>query len=512
MRFSSLVVFLVVLASCSKQSGPVFRRAVLLPIENLTSDERGAVTAQALRLGIWDSLHAQQKLLASMAGHRRDLPGFEGAFVVDGYVAEGRFELRVNDQPVRCAGSLEDCAGRLAAEIASKVGATARPFPKVSSLMALATGIGLEEAVQTDPLFGGAWLGLSARAQETSGPAGALEVLQRAPLDKLAPFDAGRIRVRMAELQKDRAGYRQAMIALAALAPADVELQERAAREATGGREYAAAMAIYERLLGMSRVPGILNQIAYVGLYSGDRAKAESSADEAARLAPGEPTFADTRGEVAYWFGDFKTAADWFEKAAGMNVTFLGGLDLWKAADAARLAGENARADALLQRYIEFRMKGGLRNPLLIQAVWDWRGARPESALEKLHAAAQTTDRGKALFLLALMSLNKRDFAAAERIRKEMEPATIEGAFLRTLIGGASPPPGLPFPMEATQALYLYLKGDKPGASKALTSALAKMEPGGEGQWRKLDAELRGERPLGLLPPSPDEWLAVLLR
>ena len=490
----------------------MFRRVVLPPLENLTGDDAGAVEAQALRLAIWDGLQGQPRIFASMVGHRREIAELGPSLVVDGYVAKNRFHLRLNDQPVVCDGILEECIGRLTGAVGAALAAEKRTAPKAATVRAMAKGDGLEPVVKADPLFGSGWQAWAAQARQQGGVTAAVAVLGQAPVGQMTPYDAARIRVTLAELRQDKKAHAAAMLTLAELSPADLDLQEQAAREALAGRNFAGAMGLYERLAGLTRHPRFSNQLAYVALYAGDRAKAESAAAAAMAAAPNEPSFTDTRGEVAYAFGDYTAAAQFFEAAANLNATFAGGLDLWKSADAARRAGDKARAEALLQRYLDVRAKGGMRNPLVVQAVWDWYGDAPEAAAEKLRAASQSTERGKALFLLGLMALNRRDFAGAERVRRELDGNTVESVFLGSLLTGAPMPPGLPVPPEAIRALQLYLKGDKDGAAKALAAARDGMDPAGDGQWRKLESLIAGAKPTGQLPPSPDDWLAVLLR
>ncbi len=511
MRCSWLGV-LVLLAGCSRQEAPSFRRVVLPPLENLTGDDAGAAEAQALRLAIWDGLQGQPRIFASLVGHRRELADMGPAMVVDGYVAKNRFHLRLNDQPVVCDGPFEECLGRLTGAVGTALAAEKRAAPKAATVRAVAKGDDLEPVVKADPLFGSGWQAWAAQAQRAGGVTAALAVLERAPVGQMSPYDAARIRVALAELRKDKNAHAAAMIALAELSPADLDLQEKAAQEALAARNYAGAMGLFERLSTLTRHPRFSNQMAYVAVYAGDRAKAESAAAAAMAAAPNEPSFADTRGEVAYAFGDYSAAAQFFEAAANLNATFAGGLDLWKAADAARRAGDKTRAVALLQRYLDVRAKGGMRNPLLVQAVWDWHGDAPEAAAEKLRAASQSTERGKALFLLGLMALNRRDLAGAERVRRELDANTMESVFLGALVAGTPLPPGLPFPPEAIRALQLYLKDDKAGSGKALAGAWEGIHPAGEAQWRKLESLLAGTKPKWQLPPSPDDWLAVLLR
>ena len=162
----------------------------------------------------------------------------------------------------------------------------------------------------------------------------------------MTPYDAARVRARIAELKQDRGAFVKAMADLARSSPADIEIQDRAAQEATRNRDYAVAAEIYDRLLAVAQPVALLNQAAYVAAYQGDRMKAERLANTAKQAAPNDPQYADTRGEIAYYFGDFKTALQNFEEGAALNAAFLGGLEYWKAADAARMSGDRARAEA----------------------------------------------------------------------------------------------------------------------------------------------------------------------
>jgi hypothetical protein len=491
----------------------------ILPIENLTSDPVLFADAGAIQLAIWESLLAQPALHPVIAGHRRDLPELQSYYVVEGYVSDGRFQLQLNGQPVRCAGSLDDCAVRLVRDIAGRVGVSPRPIPRAETLRLLANP-GLpdgatnarEKAEELDSAFSMVWIGLAAQAQSRGGVPAALAVLNRAPLGSMAAFDASRVRLRLAELTQDRKARTKALIELARFSPADIELQSQAAQESASGRDFATAAQIYDRLIATSAHPRFFNQAAYLAAFMSERAKAERYAASAQTAAPTDPSYMDTRGEISYFFGDFAAASRYFEQAANLNVAFLNGQTLWKAADSARRAGDKPRAEALLTRYLDFRTKTGLRNTLVLQAIWDWRGDAPESAMEKLRAAANSTERSKALFLLALMALNKRDFAAAQGYRRQLEPNAIETAFLGSVMDGTAPPPGIPYPAEAITALENYLRGRNKAASEAYAIAKTKIDPFAEGQWRNLEAALEGRKPQGLMPASPDDWLAVLLR
>ena len=277
MRCSWLGV-LVLLAGCSRQEAPAFRRVALPPLENLTGDDAGAVEAQALRLAIWDGLQGQPRIFVSMAGHRRELAELGPAMVVDGYVAKNRFHLRLNDQVVACEGPLEVCLGRLTGAVGTTLAAEKRTAPKAATVRAVAKGDELGPVLKADPLFGSGWQAWAAQAQRQGGVTAALAVLEKAPMAQMTPYDAARIRVVLAELRKDKKAHAAAMLALAELSPADSDLQEKAAQEALVVRNYAGAMGLFDRLAGLTRHPRFSNQRAYAAVYAGDRAKAESAA------------------------------------------------------------------------------------------------------------------------------------------------------------------------------------------------------------------------------------------
>ena len=515
----SLFALLLILTGCGRESGPAFRRLAVLPIENLAGEKSQDADAAALQWAIVDAFQAQPALHAVSAGHRRELSSLAPTQVIAGYLTADRVQLELNGEPIRCEGAATACAPQLIAALGAKLGIAPRRTPKAETLRRIGgtftggeTAQNLALAAAADPEFAAVWLAWAARVQASDGPGEALRVLLRAPLGQMAPYDATLIRLRIAELQQDRKAGVAALLALARLAPMNLELQERAAREATASRELAAALPIYERLHTLLRQPEHINQAAYLAAFSGDRGKAERYSAMAEQGAPAEPRFTDTRGEIAYYFGDYAAAAGHFERAAMRNEAALDGLDWWKAASAARLAKDNKRADALLERFLAFRSKAGARNTLMVQAVWEWLGDSPEPAMEKLRLASDSLDRGKALFLLSLIALNRKDVPAAQRSLHQLEPASIEAALLRAIVDGAPPPPGLPFPPEAVAALRFYVRGDNDAASKALAVAKTKMHPLADGQWRKMEAKLAGKEAEGLLPPSPDEWLAVLLR
>ena len=92
-------------------------------------------------------------------------------------------------------------------------------------------------------------------------------------------------------------------------------------RTAARCRELAAQL--YDQLIAAVPDPRFLNQAAYLAAFMGDRAKAERFAGSAPAPAPNDPTYGDTRGEIAYFFGDFTAASQYFEQNANRNIAYL---------------------------------------------------------------------------------------------------------------------------------------------------------------------------------------------
>ena len=519
MRFSPALLLVLLLVNCSRQAPPSDSLLVILLPENLTGDAANGKEAAALQLALWDAFQAQPAVRPLPVAHRRDLSSVPAGLVVDGYIAPGRFRLTLSGGQVECGGSFDNCVKLLVDGVAGRAGITPRPIPSAPSLLCLAGAAApadalacLPQAAVADPKSSLVWTRWAAAVRATEGPAAAAALLGRAPAAEMAEFDAARLRAAEAEFRQDRRAHAKALADLARLAPADRDVQLQAASEAAFLRDFSSSLALYDRLLSRFPDPAVMNQAAYVAAFSGQRAKAESLADAARAASPADPTFLDTRGEIAYFFADPAAASRFFEQAAERNVAYQGGIDLWKAAFATRQAGDLPRAKSLFDRFLTVRNQGSARNTLVLQSIWEWHGGNDSGALELISSAMQSTDRGKAAFLKALMALNQKDLSAARALARDMDEASIESAVLRSLIDDVAPPPGLPFPPEAVTALRLYLRGDNRAALTSLRAAREKMNPLVEGQWRKLDAVLQGQQPQGLLPPSPDDWLAVLLR
>jgi tetratricopeptide (TPR) repeat protein len=488
----------------------------VLPLDDLTVE--GSAEPLALRVALTEALEAQPSLNVVAPAHRRGLAELQPSHTVDGYVATRRFHILLNQEPIQCAGTFSDCMPRIVSAVCGRLGVQPRPLPKPETLLAIAqahrspeqAATLLEKAAQADPKFSMVWLNRSAWFTSRGDPANALRILNEAPIGEMSAFDAARIRLQAADMRQDRQARLSALLELARNAPADIQVLGQAAAETLAARRFKESQTVFERLLTLTNDPAVANDAAYAAAYAGDRSAAEGHIATARRLAPKSWQYADSEGEIAYLFGDYAKAAKHFLEAAGLDIR--DGIDLWKAAEAHRQASESAPAAAAFERFRSHRAKGEQRNTLFLKAVWDWRNGRSEDAIRGLRDLETSSERSKALFYNALIALSQRDFGFAESYRARMEANTVESVLLRSLISGAPLPPGLQVNPDSLSALHFYLKGDRTRALPLLAKARSTFHPYTEGSWPKLDAVLRNGKPERLLPSSPDDWVAFLLR
>lgn len=484
---SKFLIFLL-LASCQTSRSPVFRRLVILPVENLSANPQ--LDGPAFALGLWDALQAQPALHTVLAQHRRELPSLQPAETVEGYVDTTGYHLTFHQHLITCPASLDECLPRLTAEVAAHLRATPRPLLHPASLRCLAAmdqpGFSdecLEKAVAADPHSSLVWLRWAGRAYAAGGPAAAVALLAKANQSAMTPFDAARLAVAEADWRHDLQGRARALVRLAQASPADMDAQVRGAEAALATGLPDAVLPLLEPLLARESTPALAAPAAYAAALTGDVAKAARYASAASP---------EVAGDIAFYTGDWATAAREFARTP----------NAWKTALAAARAGQD-NAAAPLEKQLE-------SDPIL-HGVWDWHRHDNAGAYRHLELAAQGTRSGKAMFFRALMALHEREFGIAHQLQRELPPASIESAVLDSLLTGAAPPPSLPFPPEALTAIRLYLRKDFAGAKAAFAAAKAP-SLATLGQWPVFAARLEGKKDARVFPPSPDDWLAILLR
>jgi len=483
---SSLAGCLLLMAACSRVPGPGVRSVVLLPFEDLRSTP-GEPVAEALRIALAQSLEAQPSVMPMTPSHQRELSGIPATLLVDGYVAPDGFHLSVNAEPLVCKGTLDHCAATLAAQIATRAGASAATPPPADAALALAkarqaaTEEDWRSAAEAFRSYGPVWIARVEHAASTNSARG-LALISEANTSGWRPVDIARLDVLRAVLQRDKTKTAEAFERLAQIAPADFQTQQRAAAAAVEVRRFNAAIAIYERLLAPGPNPEVANEAAYAAAFSGDRRTAENFVARALQGAPADPRFLDTAGDVAYYFGDYAAAARSYAAANGID----------KAAEAFALAGDRASAEAMLAKQTDDG---------LTKALWLWRTKQRDAALAELEKSSHP----RAPFFLALSKLHARDFAGARTLRQRVSPSTVEFVILSALIDAPPANAG-----EGMHALHAFVRGDKQKCLAQIALAKARVHPFADSSLRRIEAAVKGEMSNGFIPSALDDWLAFL--
>ena len=226
-------------------------------------------------------------------------------------------------------------------------------------------------AVSLDPDFGAAWQSWAESRAAAGDSAGALETAAKA-LARPAlrfPIERARIEILSATLDRDQTRVVTAMERLASLAPGDPSVWGSLADLEMKARRFPEAAHAYSELIRADPANSAAgNMLGYAQAFTGDLDAARKAFDQYGRQ-PGQATNAlDSLGEAYFINGKFAEAEQAFLQAYAKDPSFLGGAPLWKAAHARWLKGDLPGADALVERYLDARVKA--RDPLA-----DWRRA-----------------------------------------------------------------------------------------------------------------------------------------
>jgi tetratricopeptide (TPR) repeat protein len=175
---------------------------------------------------------------------------------------------------------------------------------------------------------------------------------------------------------------------------------------ASGRRQYPQAVAAYERALTIEpEDAAVWNQLGYVAAYAGNPDLALNALRRYQALRPTDPNPLDSMGDVSLIAGRLKEAEAFYLEAHKKNPSFLGGLELAKAATARLMTGDVAGANGIL----------GEREG---NADWVWLTGKRKEAFDRLTTETARSDnreaqaRSYAQLAIWAMLLNDRDAAA----------------------------------------------------------------------------------------------------
>ena len=181
-----------------------------------------------------------------------------------------------------------------------------------------------------------------------------------------------------------------ALQGLSALAPCDSEIAYGAATLSMQARQFGKAAEAFRRAQRADPEWAALhNEAAFGFAFGGDLPAALTAIESYRKLEPRSPNPDDSQGEVLFAARRFDDAERSFLLASSKDPAFLNGAPLRKAAEARRMAGNQAEADRLFARYAEAHAK----QPLIAleKAQWDYTSGRTKEALAALEAVVTSS-------------------------------------------------------------------------------------------------------------------------
>ena len=503
----------------AKQSGVV--RLAILPVDDQRSGGAEAWPARVLPVALARQFSSVPNLVARVAGSVPDALNAGATHLVHGrLVGEGASVRLMMDIETVQGGAIERAGAAPAGEgkwlagsraaariLAQKAGLKPVKLADVgvqgeatlAELGAALTADGtdeplklLAEAVQAEPGCGWCWEALAETAIRAGRREEALSAFERGrKAQGVDDTSRARLQFMQAGMTGDQAMRGEALVKLAVLTPANVEVLTELAAVATRKRRWADAAQAWKRILAIDPgSPDALNQLGYMEAWQGrfDEAVKWHKAYVAVQPASANPE--DSLGEVLLMAGRFEDAEKAFVSSFEKGPEFNAGAAMEKAALACWLRGDEAGARARLEAFLKSRVEHG---DLLV----DWRRARwfyitgkTEEAKQLLlsnRASGPPPVQAFALASLALWSAEAADHAAAAKytagVAAISHPATKQILPLVSAITGANSA-GRRDPL--TAGIAALLAGNDAEAAALLKQAMQAATPGDESQAREL--------------------------
>jgi TolB-like protein len=503
------------LCACARSPRRPVERLAIPPFENLSGDASldwvgrafsEAVTAQVAGSSQVHPLRLANARDASLTGADAILRGY---FTVTG----GRIRLNVSREDLdsrrvtaafRAEDRIPDGILRVADSLARWVEPRAQPFEtkNIEALKAFVEGrasedpaaaiAAFERSVAADPDFGAAyaaWSELLFARGDPNGVRGVLEIA-RSRGNRISELARARLDLVSAALANDSAGRRRALASLSRLTPADADLCTQLAREESAVRHYDAAAAWYSQAASLDPLNGpVRNQLGYTEALRRNLDGARLALLEYQRLAPRDANPLDSLGDVHFYLGAFRDAESFYLQAHEKDSSFLGGVELYKAARACLMTGDIPGADQLFRRYAVARRAA--QDPLADyrEAQWLYLTARKREALaliRRLAASGAVAQEASSLAAsqLAAWSLAEgsreeaREWAGRAAAAARSASALSLAALCRR-VAEPSPPRGVPQgALEKLELAYALLERKQfTEAVPVLSDLAAAMEP-----------------------------------
>jgi Flp pilus assembly protein TadD len=434
--FSTILFILAIaLEGCAWRQTAGVERLGVMPIENLSSDAQLNWRSRAAAAVVVYDLAGAKNIFATQIDSLSAAQSMQASRLLEGYFFErnGRIGIRATLEDlgrVKAVESFEVDAPAsagflpLANELARRLSADARKFgtsnedafrfygEALAARDSQTVEHALQQATNADPQFAAGYVDQARMLVETGARDRARQVTQTAQQARLDPIDRANLEYVAATAGGDATGRMKALELLATATPANANSFTELGGMRYARREFQRAAMEYRAAAHLDPDdPRTWNQLAYALAWAKDLSGARDALAQYEKLAPGEANVLDSAGEVSYLRGDFKSAGEYFERAAAKNPA-----ELVKAAEARLMAGDLQGADALFAKHLGPAASARTGGAGYQMAQWEYLTGRRKAAtdrMEKLAAEANGDLQSLAFSQLAIWKLEGGDRKSA---------------------------------------------------------------------------------------------------
>jgi tetratricopeptide (TPR) repeat protein len=410
--FGILILILLIAAqACARRSGVEqlagVERLAVLPIENLSSDAGLDWRSRAAAAVVVYDLAGAKNIFAQQVDSLSAAQSMQASRLLQGYFFErnGRIGIRATLEDLGQTKTNEsfDIDGPasagflpLANELARRLSPQARSFgtrneiafrlygEALAALDPQSLERALEAATAADPAFAAGYVDQARVLAESGNRERARQIVQEQERAKPDPIDRANLQLVAAAASGDPAARMKALDSLSVATPANANIFTELGAMRYARREFEQAAAEYRTAARLDpEEPQIWNQLGYALAWAHDLSGAREALAQYQKLSPDDGNALDSQGEVSYMLGDFKSAAEYFERAAARNPA-----EFVKAAEARLMLGDRSGADALFAKHFGPGARAENRGADYQTAQWEFLTGRRPAAMDRVEKLA----------------------------------------------------------------------------------------------------------------------------
>ena len=446
-RTKSLVfttTFLILGASwdgCARRPASGVERLGVMPIENLSSDAQWDWRSRAAAAVVVYDLAGAKDVFARQVDSVPGAQSMQASRLLEGYFFErnGRIGIHATLEDLgrtkaRESFEMEGAASAgflpLVNELARRLSSDARMFgtsnekafrfygEALAARDAKDVERALEEAVQVDPGFSAGYVDEAKVVAETGDRERARQIIQVGAATRPDTIERANLEYVAAAESGDATGRIKALERLTVATPANAGIFEELGEMRFARREFPQAVMEYRAAANLGPDDArTWNELGYSLAWAKDLSGAREALAEYQKLAPGDANVLDSEGEVSYLRGDFKSAGEYFEKAAAKNPA-----DFVKAAEARLMVGDLAGADALFLKHLGPEASAHKAGADYQMAQWEFQVGRRSAGMARMEKLTQELNgdlQSLALSQLSVWKLETGDGKAATDLAKQ---------------------------------------------------------------------------------------------